>query len=244
MQTHFKHISIVFLCCLFFSSCYNSRKLVTDEIVFENGNTQTGTILQCDTAQIKLKKMDESVVIIPWSAIDTVQGKKYKTFFLGVNYGYHYIPYFSVFRNEKMTGSSIGKQFKAGMAYRGNKLYYATFMYSPATPYNITKFGIGFQRYLGESGYLKKTGFFVGTEFNFMNAKYNNGAQTTLEPFTGYELKCTSQLRFHFKLQLQFNLANKNNQTGVSTTIGIHFLKRNFKRYYNQLNTEHRLPRK
>jgi len=244
MRTPYKHFIFILFCYFLLSSCYNSRKLVTDEIVFENSNTQTGTILHCDTAQIKLKKMDESVVVIPWSVIDTIQGKKYKTFFLGVNYGYHSIPYFSVFRNERMVGSAIGKQFKAGMAYRGNKLYYATFMYSPATPYAITKFGLGFQRYLGESGYLKKTAFYVGAEFNFMNVKYNNGAQTTFEPFTGYELKCTSQLRFHFKLQLQYNLANKSNQTGVSATVGIHFLRRNFKRYYQELNKEHRLPRK
>jgi len=244
MHTPYKHFIFILFSCFLLSSCYNSRKLVTDEIVFENGNTQTGTILHCDTAQIKLKKMDESVVVIPWSVIDTIQGKKYKTFFLGVNYGYHYIPYFSVFRNERMTGSAIGKQFKAGMAYRGNKLYYLNFMYSPATPYEITKFGFGFQRYFSENAYLKKTALFVGTELNFMNVKYNNGAETTVEPFAGYELRVAAQLRLHFKLQLQFSLANKNNQTGVSTTIGFHFMKRNFKRYYRTLNNEHRLPRK
>lgn len=244
MHIQLKHFFFVLLSSLILCSCYNSRRLVTDEIVFNDDNSQTGTILECDTSIIKIKKMDESIELIPWKIIDTIQGKKYKSFFLGVNYGYHHIPYFSVFRNEKMIGSTIGKQFKAGLALRGNKLYYATFLYSPATPYEITKFGFGFQRYLGENAYLKKTAFFVGTEFNLMNAKYNNGAQATIEPFTGYELKCTSQLRFHFKLQLQFNLANKNNQTGVSTTIGLHFLKRNFKRYYQTLNTEHRLPRK
>lgn len=237
---------LIFLLTLPFvvTGCFNSRKLVTDEIVFKDGNSQTGTILQCDSTSIRLKKMDESVITIAWENIDTIQGKKLKTLWIGSNYGYYKAPYFSVFRNEAMTAKSIGMQHKIGMAYRGNKLYYLGLTIIPSKPYTVTKFGFGYQQYLGATTYIGKQSFFVGGEFNLMNAKYNNGSQVTLEPFSGYEYRCTPQLRLSFKLQLQFNLANKNSQTGISTTIGIHFLRRNFKRYYQSLNHEHRLPRK
>jgi len=224
--------------------CGNYRKLLTDEIVLNDGNSQTGTIIKCDSTQLKLKKTDESISIIAWTHVDTVQGKKLKTVFAGANYGYYNIPYFSVFRNEKMVGTSLGMQYKIGMAYRGTNLYYLHLTYSPAKPYAITKFGIGYQRYIGNSTYLKKKSFFWGSEINLMNVQYNNGAQTTLESFTGLEKKINEHILLHFKFALQFNVANKNNQTGVNLTIGAHFLKRNFKRYYSQLNKEHRLPRK
>ena len=77
-----------------------------------------------------------------------------------------------------------------------------------------------------------------------MNAKYNNGAQVTLEPFTGFEKKLNEHLRIHFKFGVQLNIANKNNQSGFNTTIGIHFMKRNFKKYYDVLNDERRIYRK
>ncbi len=244
MQFQLKQICFIFLCCLILSGCYNPRKLITDEIVYKDGNSKTGTIILCDSQNVKIKTMDESQITIPWDNIDTIHGKKLKTFWIGTNFGYYNIPYFSVFKNEDVVGNQYGFQHKIGMAYRGNKLYYANLTYSPAKPHEITKFGFGLQYYLGESSYIKKTGFFTGVELNFMNAKMNNGSQTTFEPFTGYDLKLSSQLRLNFKFQLQINIANKNNQTGFNTTIGLHYLRRNFKRYYHLLNTEHKIPRK
>lgn len=244
MKNNFKYFIPVFLAAFTLSSCSNYKKLLTDEIVFNDGNSQTGTILKCDSAQLKLKRPDESISIIPWSLIDTVQGKKLKTFWLGANFGYYKTPYFSVFRNEAYVGKALGFQLKAGLALRGTRLYYFNLSYTAASPYDVTKFGFGYQKYLGASTYIRKNAFFVGGELNFMNVKMNNGSQTTIEPFTGFERKLNEHLRLHFKFGLQINLANKNNQAGFNTTIGIHFMRRNFKRYYNTLNKEHRIPRK
>ncbi len=234
----------IFLVALIFSGCWSNKKLITDEVVFTNGNSQTGTILSVDTISLKLKHMDESVTVIPWSIIDTVQGKKLQAFWLGFNQGYYSAPYFSVFRNESIVAQGLGFQLKLGMALRGNKLYYFNFSHLPAKPYNMSKFGFGFQRYLGASSYIKKNGFFWGTELDFMNVKYNNGSQFTIEPFTGYERKLSERFRIHAKLGFQINVANKNNQMGVNLTVGVHFLRRNFKKYYHTLNSEKRIPRK
>lgn len=244
MKKYLHDSACIVLLISLLSSCINYRKPITDEVVMKDGNSQTGTIITCDSANLKLKKIDESISRIPWSAVDTVQGKKLRTFWLGANFGYYNTPYFSVFRNEAITGQSFGMQYKIGMAYRGTKLYYLNLSYMPAAPYSITKSGFGFQRYLGGRTYLKDNCFFVGSEFNFMNAKYNNGAQTTVEPFTGYEKKLNERLRIHFKFGVQFNISNKNNQTGFNATIGIHFLKKNFKKNYEILNKEHRMYRK
>lgn len=243
-----KNYSIYFICILIltsvFTGCINYKKLLTDEVVLKGGNSQTGTILQSDSTNLKLKKIDESISIIPWSTVDTVQGKKLKTVFVGMNFGYYSTPYFSVFRNEPFVGQTIGIQYKAGLALRGNKLFYTHLTYSPAKPYSITKFGFGYQKYIGNSTYLKKNSFFWGSEFNFMNVKYNNGTQTTLEPYSGFERKINERIRIHFKLGLQFNISNKNNQTGVNFTIGAHFLKKDFKKQYETLNKEHKMYRK
>ncbi len=244
MKTYSKSILYLFICSFVWVGCTSNRKLITDEIIFNDGNSQTGTILHVDTAIVKIKKMDESIVSIPWSNIDTIQGKKLKTLWLGVNSGYYKAPYFSVFRNEKMVAENFGMQFKLGLALRGDKLYYINLTTIPARPYAVTKIGIGFQRYIGSSNYLKKNAYFWGTELNLMNAKYNNSSQVTIEPFTGYERKLQEHIRVHFKLGLQFNMANKNNQTGVNATIGFHFMRRNFTRYYRTLNSKHILPRK
>lgn len=243
-----KNIIRCFIFLVFFavtlSSCNNYRRLLTDEVVLKDGNSQTGTIILCDSANLKIKKIDESISVIPWSTIDTVQGKKLKTVFAGINMGYYNTPYFSVFRNEPFTGRAFGMQYKLGITYRGNKLLYIHLTYSPAQPYSITKFGMGYQKYIGASTYLKKNSYFWGSEFNLMGVKYNNGTQTTLEPFTGYERKLNENIRVHLKFGLQFNLANKNEQTGVNFTLGVHFLKKNFKKQYEILNKEHRIYRK
>ena len=244
MKNYLKHFLFAFLCTLVFTGCINYKRLLTDEVVLKDGNSQTGTILKTDSSTIKLEKIDESISIIPWSTIDTIQGKKLKTIWGGMNIGYYNIPYFSVFRNEPFTGNALGVQYKVGMAFRGNKLVYTHLSYSPAKPYSITKFGVGYQKYLGHSTYLKKNAFFWGSEFNFMNVKFNNGTQTTLEPYTGFERKLNERIRLHFKFGLQFNLANKNNQTGVNFTIGAHFLKKDFKKEYETLNKEHKFYRK
>lgn len=235
---------IVILAAVMLTGCFNYRRLLTDEIVLKDGNSHTGTITQMDSTTIRLRKVDELIKIIQWADVDTVQGKKLKTLFLGVNMGFYKTPYFSVFRNESVTPRSFGMEYKAGFALRGNRLFYLDLSYLPAKPYEITKFGFGYQYYPGASTYLKKNSFFVGTEANFMNAKFNNAAQFTFEPFTGFERKLNEQLRLHAKLGLQFNLANKNNQAGVNFTVGIHFMRRNFKKYYDSLNRNHILPRK
>ncbi|MCX6296420.1 MAG: hypothetical protein NTX97_10200, partial [Bacteroidetes bacterium] len=108
MKNYFKY----FICLLFsasvFTSCTNYRKLLTDEIVFKDGNSQTGTIQKCDSVNLRMEKIDESISIIPWTTIDTIRGKKLKTLFLGANFGYYNSPYFSVFRNEPFVGKQYG----------------------------------------------------------------------------------------------------------------------------------------
>lgn len=245
MKLFFKYTTLLFLSFAVLTSCRSYRKLITDEVIMKDGNSQTGTITKCDTTSLRLKKADESTSVIEWKNIDTIVGKKLKTFWFGMNFGYYNTPYFSVFRNEPMVGRALGVQYKAGMAYRGNNMYYFNFSFTPAQPYAINKFGFGFQRYVGRANYTtKRNCFFWGSELNFMNVKYNNGSQTTLEPFTGYELKCLENIRAHVKFGLQFNLANKNSQTGVNISIGVHFIRKNFKERYTILNTEHRVVRR
>ncbi|MCW3077722.1 MAG: hypothetical protein JWO32_2331 [Bacteroidetes bacterium] len=238
-----KTILLLFLIALM-SNCVNNRKLLTDEVFLKDGNSYTGTIIKCDSTKIKLKQLDESTLIIPWLKVDSIGGKKLKTFWFGANFGYYKSPYFSVFRNEALTAETAGFQLKAGTARRGNKLYYFHITSIPAKPYHVTKYGLGFQKYLRGTTYLTLNSFFAGSEINFMNAKFNNGPQITLEPYAGFERKISEQLRLHVKLELQFNIANKNNKSGVSLTVGAHFLKRNFKKYYNTLNRERRIPLK
>lgn len=241
----FLNSSILFFAtvlCLFLTGCINYKKNITDEIVLKDGNSHTGTILQCDSAKIRLQKIDESLLIISWADINVIQGKKFKTLWVSADLGYFKSPYFSVFRNEALTAENMGFQFKGGIALRSKKLFYIQLIVIPSKPYSVTKFGLGYQKYLSTGSYLSKNAFFAGTEFNLMNAQRNNGPQITWEPFGGVEKKLNEQLRIHFKLGLQFNLANKNNKTGVNMTIGILYVKRNFKKYYDVLNSQHRIP--
>jgi hypothetical protein len=244
MKRSLLRLLLLFIFCSPLSSCFNLnyRRLLTDEVVLKDDNSITGTIQKCDEKNIRLKKIDESIVNIPWSDVDTVQGKKLKSIFFGFNTGIYKTPYFSIFQNESKTPVSGGFQLKTGFAYRSNKLTYLHLTIIPAQPYHVTKFGLGYQCYLGKTTYLRKNSFFVGAESSFIGAQYNNGPQYAFEPYTGFERKLTEKLRIHAKLGLQFNLSNKNNQTGVNFTVGIHFLHRNFKRYYETLNSEHRLP--
>ena len=241
MKSFSKYILTSLSTLFILSGCVNYRKTLTDEVILNDQNSHTGTIIQSDSVSIKLKKIDESTLIIPWNTIDTVVGKKLKTVFVGANIGYYNSPYFSVLRNENMSGNSVGFQYKVGYALRGNNLFYFSLLFLPATPYAITKTGLGYQRYLGSTTYLKKRAFFVGGEINLMNVKNNNGVQTTLEPFTGYELKLAAHVRVHCKLGLQINLANKNNSTGINFSLGFHFMRKNFKKRYTFLNTQHRI---
>lgn len=237
-----KRLNLIFFTflVLFFVSCNNYKRLINDEVVFNDGDSQTGTILKSDSVNIRLKKIDESVITIPWSIIDTVQGKKFRTLWLGFNAGIYNTPYFSVFRNESFSNSAGAVQFKIGMAYRGIKMYYLNYSYTPTTPYPVNKIGVGFQRYVFGNYLYKRSSFFVGVEANGMSIRYNNGLQFTYEPFTGFEVRVSNRIKIHAKFSLQFNVFNKNNQTGAGLSIGAHFIKRNFKKHYDRLNTEKR----
>lgn len=233
---------IVAICVALFS-CHSRKKLIKEEVFLKNKNSVTGTIVTCDSNTVIIKKMDESQQAIAWNEIDTIVGKRFKTYFAGLNTGYYNAPYFSVFRNERMSATTMGFQFKAGKAVRGKKLIYVTYTALPARPYHVNKFGIGFQRYIKNASYVGKDGFFWGLDYNLMNAKYNNGVQLTFEPFWGYDKKYKEQLRVHAKMGFQINFANKNNRIGINLTVGIHCFKRNFKTYYTELNQYHRLPK-
>lgn len=197
--------------------------------------------MESDSVKLKLRKIDESVSIVKWDDIDTIVGKKLKTVFFGANIGYYNVPYFSVFRNEARSAYGAGYQYKLGYALRGNSLYYFSLLFVPATPYSITKSGLGYQRYLGHTTYLKRMAFYVGGEFNLMSVVQNNGAQVSLEPFTGYEYKLTAHVRMHVKFGIQFNLANKNTALGSNLSVSFHFMRKNFRKRYTYLNTQHRI---
>lgn len=241
MKITLKYLFLSVFVLFFSTGCLNYRRLITDEVVLKDQNSQTGTIIESDSVKLKLKRIDESVNVIKWDDIDTIVGKKFKTVFIGANLGYHNTPYFSVFRYEARSAYGAGYQYKIGYALRGNSLYYLSLLFCPATPYNVTKTGLGYQRYLGHTTYLKRMAFFVGGEFNLMNVKQNNGAQVTFEPFTGYEYKLAAHVRVHLKFGLQINLANKNNATGSNISIGFHFMRKNFQKRYTYLNTQHRI---
>src|SRR5437868_15132663 len=130
MKHTLKYLFITCFALTFLANCINYKRNITDEVVFKDQNSQTGTIVESDSVKLKLRKIDESVNIIKWEDIDTIVGKKFKTVFVGANFGYHTIPYFSVFRNEAMTGSAAGYQYKIGYAYRGVNLTYLSFLYS------------------------------------------------------------------------------------------------------------------
>lgn len=241
MKSSLKHLFVLISTSALLTGCLNYRRMITDEVVLKDQNSLTGTITESDSSKLKLRKIDESISVIKWDDIDTIVGKKFKTVFVGANIGYYNVPYFSVFRNEARNAYGAGYQYKIGYALRGNNLYYFSLLFVPATPYSVTKTGLGYQRYLGHTTYLKKTAFFVGGEFNLMNVKQNNGAQVTLEPFTGYEYKLAAHVRVHVKFAIQINLANKNNASGTNLTIGFHFMRKNFKKRYTYLNTQHRI---
>ena len=229
---------------LLFFSCINYKRNITDEVFLKNGNTETGTIIKADSNSLRIKKVDESQLSINWNIIDSVNGKKFKTLWLGANFGTYNTPYFSVFRNQSYMSSAGGFQLKIGLAYRGAKLYYIDFFHTPTKPYAVNKFGLGFQRYVFGNYLKKRHSFFVGSEFNAMSIRYNNGPQFAYEPFTGYEVKLNEHIRLNARFGLQINLFNKNNQTGANLSVGIHFMKRNFKKYYDYLNKEHRVYHK
>ncbi len=234
-------LALVTVYCL--SGCSKYRRLLNDEIVFKDGNTQTGTLISCDSLDVKLKKNDESLLIIPWDKIDSVRGKKYKTFWAGFNYGYYSTPYYSVFKNEAITARQFSTQLKLGMAVHGHKLYYANIFNSPAEPYYIKKIGFGYQYYPNRNHYLNPKSFFIGQEINFMNVERNNGSQLTLDPFVGWERKWKEQIRFQLKIGLQLNLFNRNNNTGFNVSLGTTILKKNFQKKYAHINKEHELIR-
>lgn len=241
MKSTLKYFLVFISASTLFTGCLNYRRMITDEVILKDQNSITGTITESDSSKLKLRKIDESVTVIEWDDIDTIVGKKFKTVFVGANIGYYNIPYFSVFRNEARSAYGAGYQYKLGYALRGNNLYYLSLLFCPATPYNVTKTGLGYQHYLGQTTYLKKMAFFVGGEFNLMNVKQNNGAQVTLEPFTGYEYKLAAHIRMHVKFAFQINMANKNNAIGSNLSLGFHFMRKNFKKRYTYLNTQHRI---
>ena len=241
MKLPLQYLLTLVFASVILQSCISFKHGIGDEVILKDQNSQTGIIISSDSDKIKLRRIDESVNVIKWNDIDTIIGKRLKTVFVGANFGYHNIPYFSVFRNEAMSGNTAGYQFKLGYALRGNNLFYFTQLFSPATPYSISKTGLGYQRYLGSTTYIKKYAFFMGGEFNLMNVKNNNGVQATIEPFTGYELRLAAHVRVHFKFGLQFNLANKNSSLGSNFSVGFHFMRKNFKKRYTYLNTKHRI---
>ncbi len=241
MKLFLKNIIVFVFTSALFTGCLNYRRMITDEVILKDQNSLTGTITESDSLKLKLRKIDESVTLLKWDDIDTIVGKKFKTVFVGANIGYYNVPYFSVFRNEARSAYGAGYQYKIGYALRGNNLYYFSLLFCPATPYSITKTGLGYQRYLGHTTYLKKTAFFVGGEFNLMNVKQNNGAQVTLEPFTGWEYKLAAHVRVHVKFGLQLNMANKNTAMGSNLSLGFNFMRKNFVKRYTYLNTQHRI---
>lgn len=241
MKLTLKYLFTLVFTAVLLTGCLNYRRMITDEVILKDENSLTGTITESDSVKLKLRKIDESVSIVKWDDIDTIVGKKLKTVFIGANIGYYNVPYFSVFRNEARSAYGAGYQYKLGYALRGNSLYYFNLTFVPATPYSITKSGLGYQRYLGHTTYLKKMAFFVGGEFNLMNVKQNNGAQIAIEPFTGYEYRLAAHVRMHVKFGIQFNLANKNTGLGSNLSLGFHFMRKNFKKRYTYLNTQHRI---
>ena len=241
MKSFLKYVLVLISASTLLTGCLNYRRMITDEVILKDQNSQTGTITESDSTKLKLRKIDESVTVIKWDDIDTIIGKKFKTVFVGANIGYQNIPYFSVFRNEARSAYGAGYQYKVGFALRSNTLFYFSLLFCPATPYGITKTGLGYQRYLGQTTYLKKTAFFVGGEFNLMNVAQNNGAQVTIEPFTGYEYRLAAHVRVHVKFGIHIGLASKNSALGSNLSLGFHFMRKNFKKRYNYLNTQHRI---
>jgi hypothetical protein len=229
--------------CLFVFACNTNKKLITDEVFLKNNNSITGTIVSSDSTKLKIIKFDESSQIINWNEIDTIVGKKYKSLFFGLGLGLYNTPYFSVFKNEAINSNSLGFQIKIGRVIRLRKLNYFHFTQTAAKPFAVSKLGFGLQRYFKKFDYVNKSGFYYGSEFNALFAKYNNGFQTTLEPYLGYELILNNQILANLKFQLQINVANRNNNLGVGLTLGFHFLKTNFKQHYDILNSLHVLKK-
>lgn len=241
MHPTIRYFLITAILAFTFSSCINYKRLINDEVVLKDGNTETGKIIKSDSVSIRIKKIDESQKSIAWAIIDSVHGKKFKTLWLGLQTGIYNAPYFSVFQNKSFSNNGNGFQAKIGLSYRGTKMYYFNFMHVATVPYPVNKFGLGFQRYVFGNYLSKRHNFFVGSEANAMSVLYNTGLQFAFEPFSGYEIKINNHIRLNAKLGLQFNLFNKNNQTGANFTIGLHFLKKNFNKYYSVLNKEHRI---
>jgi hypothetical protein len=236
---HHRPILTVLCLTLLLASCASMRRRVREEVLLSDGSSRTGRIERADSGGIALRQADKSLALLPWAEIDSVRGLRLATMYVGLNAGFAYTPYFSVFRNEGYQPSSLLVQGKVGWARRDRVMRYLHYSWLPAAqPYRLNKIGYGFQRYVWQ-GYTRPQGVFLGGEFNLLKAEYNNGRQIILEPFVGYERQFDAQCRFHARIGTQLNPVNKNGRLGFTASVGVHFLLRDLQRPYRDLLQDH-----
>jgi hypothetical protein len=224
-----------FLFIMSITACNSYLKTVTEEVVLKNGETATGKLMYCDSSSLKLQKMDLSLSVYNWSEVDSVRGIKFKTHILSFNSGYFSTPYYSVFRGENFKPNNLGFQMRVGTAKFHRTFNYVHYTFIPSNPYNISKLGMGTQRYI-LSDMASKKSFLAGLEGNLLFINYNNVPQVALEPFIGYEFKLNDQLRLHVKMGTQRSILSKNPDWGIHFTAGINFLSKNYKKHYHSIN--------
>ncbi len=217
------------LFAIFLVGCNSYQKHLNEAVSLGNGNTETGNIVNSDSVQLRLQKLDGSLMTIQWSDIANVSSIKRQSLAISMNGGIFYSPYHSVFKNENYDPTVAGTAIRVGMLKYGKRYRYVNLAFLPTEPYNIFKTGVGFQRYFGRD-YLAKWNLHAGSEFNLMHIKYNNVPQFCIEPYLGGELKWTEQVRFNSKLAFVYCPLGKNSRLGTNLMVGINYLFANIEK--------------
>ena len=212
----------------------NEKVFLKDKVVLK------GNIVKVDSVQMRVELSPKESRTFPWEQVDSIQGIRFRSLFIGYQLGYSHIPYFSMFKNESMQNRNIGFQLKMGRTVNGNSLRYLHFSQTPGNPFQVRKWGWGFQRYLLGS-YLGPKSIFAGAEIGLMKPQYNNGNQVYMEPFIGWDYQWNQHLRAFAKCTTQWNVLNRNPKLGWGVQAGLVIIVRDFKKHYRVLNDQHRL---
>ena len=210
------------------------RIFLKDKVVIK------GNIVKVDSLQMMVELSPKESRTFLWEQVDSIQGIRFPSLFIGYQLGYAHVPYFSMFRNESIQNRNIGFQLKLGRAVNGNSLRYLHFSQTPGNPFQVRKWGWGFQRYMLGS-YLGPKSIFAGADIGLMKPQYNNGNQLYLEPFIGWDYQWNRHLRAFAKCTTQWNVLNRNPKLGWGVQAGLVIVFRDFNKHYQVLNQQHRL---
>jgi hypothetical protein len=227
-------VILIWVIVTLLAACHPYKRSIREEVLLKDGNSVTGRITASDSTHLTIKKPDASTAVIPWETISDVQGLRLFSPAISVNGGVFHTPYFSVFKNENYYPTSAGEALRVGFVKYGNRFRYFHLAFIPASPYNVTKTGWGFQRYFVGT-YLDNWNFYAGTEFNLLHVRYNNTPQFCIEPLMGIEKKLNAHFRLNAKTGMVFCPFSKNDRPGFHLSVGLNYIPVDFQKRYRRL---------